>query len=50
MSILEEHFRNISIHRYEAGPISVPGIIIPSEVDAGKFRSLPVRGDLVVHL
>ena len=50
MSILEEHFRNISLHRDAAGPISVPGMIIISEVDAGKFRSFPVRGDLVIRI
>ena len=50
MSILEEHFRDISLHRDAEGPISVPSMIIPSKVDARKFRSFPVRGDIVVHL
>ena len=46
--LLLDNFGNISIHRYAAGPIGVPGIIIPSEVDSCKFCSFPVCGDLVV--
>ena len=50
VSILEEHFRDVSFHGDAAGSVSVPGMIIPSEFDAGKFYSFPVRCDLVVHL
>ena len=32
VSILEEKFCNVSVHGDAAGPIGVPGIIIPSEV------------------
>ena len=49
VSILEEHLHHISLHRDVAGPIGVPGMIIPSEVDFRRFFSLPVCGDLVVH-
>ena len=48
--ILEENFLDLTLHRYAADPISMLGIIVPSEVDAGKFRLLPVCGDLVVLL
>ena len=48
--ILEEEFLDVTLHRYAAGPISMLGIIVPSEVDAGEFRPFPVSGDLVVLL
>ena len=48
MSILEDNFCNVYVHGDAAGPIGVPGIIIPSEVDYCKFCSFPVCGDLVV--
>ena len=48
--ILEDNFLDVTLHRYAAGPISMMGMIVPSEVNAGKFRPFPVCGDLVVHL
>ena len=48
--ILEENFLDVTLHRYAAGPISMLGVIVPSEVDAGKFHPFPVCGDLVVLL
>ena len=48
--ILEENFLDITLHRYAAGLIRMLGMIVPSEVNAGKFRSFPVCGDLVIHL
>ena len=39
--ILEENFLDVTLHRYAAGPISILGMIVPSEVDAGGFFSLP---------
>ena len=50
VSILEKHSCNVSIHGDAAGPIGVPEIIIPSEVDYCKFCAFPVCGDLVVLL
>ena len=41
VSILEEHFCYISLHRDTAGTISMPGMIIPSEVGAGHVLLLP---------
>ena len=41
---------NVSIHGDAAGPIGMPDIIIPSEVDSCKFFAFPVCGDLVVFL
>ena len=48
--ILEENFLDVTLHRYAAGPISMLGMIVPSDVDAGKFRPFSVCGDLVVLL
>ena len=42
VSILEDNFCNISLHRDAAGPIGVPGMIIPSEVDSCKLFPFPV--------
>ena len=39
---------NVSVHGDTAGPIFVPGIIIPSEVDSCKFCPFPVYVDLIV--
>ena len=50
VSIFEMNFCNVSIHGDLAGPIGVPGIIIPSKVNSCKFCSFPVYGDLVVLL
>ena len=47
MYILEKHYCDVSIHGDAAGPIGVPDIIIPSEVDSCKFCSSPVCGDLL---
>ena len=48
--ILAENYLDVTLHRYAAGPISMLGMIVPSEVDARKFCPLPVCGDLVVLL
>ena len=50
MSIFEENSCNVSIHGDAASPIGVPDIIIPNEVDAGKFCAVPVCGDLIMLL
>ena len=50
MIILEKNFLDITLHGYAASSISMMGMIVPSEVDAGKFRPFPVCGDLVVLL
>ena len=48
--ILEENFLDVTLHRYVAGPISMLGMIVPSEVDAGKKIPFPLCGDIVVLL
>ena len=48
VSIFEKNSCNVSIHGDAAGQISVPDIIIPSEVDYGKICAFPVCGDIVV--
>ena len=48
--ILEENCLDVTLHRYTAGPISMLGMMVPSEVDAGKFRPFPFCDDLVVLL
>ena len=48
MSILEDNFGNVSVHGDAAGPIGVPGIIIPSKVDSCKYFPFPFCGDIVV--
>ena len=50
MSIFENNSCNVSIHGDAAGPIGVPGVIIPSEVDSCKFCAFPVCVDLIVLL
>ena len=45
VSILEENFCNVSVHGYAAGPIGVPGIIIPSEVIYGTKEQLAPEDD-----
>ena len=41
---------NVSIHGDAEGPIGMPDIIIPSEVDSYKLCAFPVCGDLIVFL
>ena len=48
--IFEEHSCNVPINGDAAGPIGVPDVVIPSEVDSCKFYSFPVCGDLVLLL
>ena len=48
--IIKENFPDVTLHRYAAGPISMLGLIVPREVDAGKCCPLPVCGDIVVLL
>ena len=48
--ILEENFLDVTLHGYAASSISMMGMIVPSEFDAGKFCPFPVCGDLVVLL
>ena len=48
--ILEEKSFDVTLHGYAVGPISMLGMIVPSEVDAGKFRPFPVCGDIIVLL
>ena len=46
---LRRIFANVALHRYAAGPICVPGMIIPSEVNSYKISPFTVYGDLVVR-
>ena len=46
----EKNSCNVSIHGDDAGTISMPGIIIASEVDSYNFCAFPVCSDLVVFL
>ena len=48
MIILEKSFLDVTLHGYAASSISMMGMIVPSEVDDGKFCPFPVCGDLVV--
>ncbi len=42
--VLEDDFGNVSIHSKSNGAC----LIVPSEVNAGKFRSSPIHGNLIV--